>query len=119
MTRECERCGTALTKPTQRRFCSRGCSIRRYPGAGTGAANPMFNGGLCFNKRLNRWVIVCRDGSLYYYARAVLEAKLGRALGSHEVTHHVNSDPTDDRPENLDVMTRAEHGRHHHTGRTR
>lgn len=54
-------------------------------------------------------MIHCRDGSLTYYARAVVAAEIGRLLRSDEIVHHLNGDSTDDRPENLEVVTRAEH----------
>jgi transposase-like protein len=41
--------------------------------------------------------------------RVVAEGMLGRLLGSHEVVHHLNGDWGDNRPENLQVMTVAEH----------
>lgn len=74
-----------------------------------GAANGRYNGGLCFNRKLGRWVIVCRDYSLMYYYRGVMAAELGRLLNPNEIVHHVNGDMQDDRPENLQVTTRAEH----------
>lgn len=56
-----------------------------------------------------RTVIVCRDYSLHFYYRAVVEAHLGRDLRPDEVVHHLNGDHTDDRLENLQVVTRAQH----------
>lgn len=45
--------------------------------------------------------------------RLVAEQTLGRLLRDDEVVHHVNHDPIDNRPENLQVMSRAEHVRVH------
>lgn len=107
--RTCERCGAALTKRTQKRFCSRGCALAYFKPPLEGKTNPRFNGGLCFAKDLGRWLICCRDGSSVYYARALMEAHLRRPLTSAELVHHLNGDPTDDRIENLQVVSRAEH----------
>lgn len=46
--------------------------------------------------------------------RIVCEAKVGRYLRSDELVHHVNEVKTDNRPENLEVMSQAEHNNHHH-----
>jgi DNA-directed RNA polymerase specialized sigma24 family protein len=43
----------------------------------------------------------------------VVAAREGRLLRPDELVHHVNEDPTDDRPENLEITTRADHARHH------
>lgn len=47
-----------------------------------------------------------------YVKRAdlVLEAKLGRPLQSGEMAHHINGVRDDDRPENLEAVSKSEHG---------
>lgn len=56
-----------------------------------------------------RMVITCRDGSRVYFYRALMEAAIGRHLTTDEVVHHRNGDPTDDRLENLEVMSKSDH----------
>jgi hypothetical protein len=50
---------------------------------------------------------------LIYEHRLVMEQHLGRYLRPDELVHHINEDLKDNRIENLQVMTRAEHMRHH------
>lgn len=45
--------------------------------------------------------------------REVMEQHLGRKLTADEVVHHINKDPSDNRLENLTVMSVAEHASHH------
>ncbi len=45
--------------------------------------------------------------------RKVAEAKLGRKLKAGEVIHHINGRRTDNRPENLSVMSASEHASLH------
>ena len=46
----------------------------------------------------------------------VLEKKLGRPLLPDEVTHHLDGNTKNNHPDNLEVTSRSEHGRMHHSG---
>lgn len=59
-----------------------------------------------------RSVAVFRDGKRIRstsLARYLMEDSLGRPLSSDELVHHVNGDRTDDRLENLLVLSPSEH----------
>jgi len=69
---------------------------------------------LSYNRALNRWVINCRDGTRYYWHRAVASNEVGYLLPDYVVVHHQNGDQTDDRPENLEILDgQSEHARLH------
>lgn len=74
---------------------------------------PARNGGLVKPDGTGRWRIMARDGSTPYFYRAVMEAQVRRPLRDDEEVHHVNEDSTDDRPENLELLTLAEHRARH------
>lgn len=55
------------------------------------------------------------NGTHVYRYRLVVEEQLKRFLCPPEVVHHLNEQPSDDRLENLQVMTQAEHAKIHST----
>ena len=63
------------------------------------------------------YIKVLINGRWRFEHRVVMECKLGRALTSDEVVHHINEVKEDNRPENLEIMTPAAHTKHHHKER--
>lgn len=50
--------------------------------------------------------------------RHIVEQHIGRKLTRQEVVHHINGDKSDNRIENLAVMSLSEHSTMHQTGKT-
>jgi hypothetical protein len=55
-----------------------------------------------------------KDGKVRLYHRWLMEKHLGRTLTDNEVVHHKDENKKNNDILNLEVMTRAEHARHHH-----
>jgi len=53
-----------------------------------------------------------KDGYIREH-RLVMEKKIDRYLFSTEIVHHLNHDKLDNRPENLIILGRVDHNRHH------
>lgn len=61
---------------------------------------------------------VISNGGYYVVKRSQLIAwLLGEYPTKNDIIHHKNENKLDDRPENLEVMTRAEHSRLHYPGK--
>jgi hypothetical protein len=62
------------------------------------------------------WRVMTADGERYEH-RVVMEALLGRPLRPNEHVHHRNGNSLDNRPENLQLVSQAEHMHLHFAGR--
>lgn len=112
----CESCGTEQSvyrspSSTPPRFCSVQCT-----GVGQlGEANPAYTGGR--HVGANGYVYLLMPGhpdadprGYIYEHRWIAEQLAGRALRNGEVVHHRNEIKTDNRPENLQLLTsQSEH----------
>lgn len=54
----------------------------------------------------------------FYEHRKIMEEQLGRKLEKWEHVHHINEDPTDNRIENLMVLSNRQHGKIHKLKKT-
>lgn len=80
--------------------------------------NPHWQGGVIFDGK--RKLIYCKEhpnpdflGRYVYEYRLIIEKNLGRLLKKKEIVHHINNDVTDNRIENLEVMSQGEHCKKH------
>ncbi len=61
----------------------------------------------------NGYLSLCVGNKREYVHRIVMEEHLGRKLTDNEAVHHINGDRTDNRIENLQLLSRAEHSKLH------
>lgn len=129
----CDVCGKVFEKPTnkikQMNFCSREC-LNKYNSMRFSSynqtENPMNAKGRTIeqrfamrNRRINAKDRIGKQSHTYNKQlgepehRKIMRLKLGRELKADEVVHHKDGNPFNNKPSNLEVMTRSEHTRHH------
>jgi len=74
-----------------------------------GPLHPCFTG----KKILDGYKWIWIDGSYIAEHRHVVQNHFGRKLRSDEIVHHINHDRLDNRIENLQVLSRAQHFKEH------
>jgi hypothetical protein len=116
--RPCEKCGKPFlgrdrpNKPA--RFCSKRCHFlskatkewQIKAGKRAGQLNIIRLRG----KGKKKWYI--KEYGRHQH-RIVMEKKLGRKLTSNELVHHIDHNKHNNNPENLQLVTRAEHAKIH------
>lgn len=118
----CDVCGTEIISelsPMYRlqQFCSRTCKSTTQKGK----PSPNWRGGRKLARqywKLYKPLHPNAEASGYVAEHRYVAAELcGCPLAPEDVVHHINGDPQDNRPENLEVVSRAEHMKLHLTGR--
>jgi hypothetical protein len=95
-------------------FCSRSCVAKNTFSGMTGNKNPKWKGGRYTDKKGYVWVFkpshpLAMNNRYVFEHRLVMEKFLGRFLYPEEHIHHINDNTSDNRIENLDLVSKSAH----------
>lgn len=107
----CIRC-TKPVSPSGTKYCSRNCYWQDRSRRFTGSNHPKYK-----EKLLDKdgYILIHIGNKVVREHRFVVESHIGRRLEDGEIVHHKNGNRTDNRIKNLEIMTQADHVRHHRT----
>ena len=102
----CQNCGNYIrNQPSRpRKYCNHSCAMK-------GNKYAYKNSSWIDEGYRNIW----KNGKNVKEHRMIMEQHLGREITKDEVVHHKNRIKTDNRIENLMVMTNSEHVKYHHS----
>ena len=114
MIRICEQCKRNYdTNNKKRKFCSRKCYEKYFSENYRADRCPTWKGGRHSQGRYMRIYSPshpnCNNKGYVYEHRLVMEKHIGRTLLEHEIVHHVDNDPFNNKIENLILTTKQKH----------
>lgn len=93
-------------KKSEVKYCSRSCLAKDLL-----TKYRIIHGFKKLNKPLHKYKIITVNGKQVREHRWIMEQHLGRKLESWEHVHHINDDSSDNRIENLEVLSNSDHQR--------
>lgn len=97
--KQCAFCGKDFKAYYSKRFETRFCSWS----CGTASRG--------VNRKSDKYFRFTRNGKLYIEHRNIVAQAIGRRLRKYEHVHHINGNRSDNRPENLMIMTAKQHAK--------
>ena len=112
-------CQKSFLSPTNRICCSPKCKHMKLSIDYKESGHPNWKGGRVLNAQ--GYVMIKQHGhpeaDVNNYVREhrlIMERHLGKPLNRGDDVHHINGNRQDNRIENLILLSRSAHGRHHH-----
>jgi len=116
---KCVDCGKEVSDYRAKRC--KNCRSKFYS---TGSRNGNWKGGVSYDGLGYKMIYkpnhpYAKNKKYVYKHRIVMEEKLGRYLKTNEIVHHRNVNITDNRLDNLELLTKSEHMKKHFLDRKR